>query len=273
MEGLAAQTVLPAVLVGLLGGSLVGMTGIGAGSVIAALLLVFYPSAPPQVIVGSATLQAVVMKLVGVLARRQFHLRERSVGVTLALAAIPCAVAGAYTSSRLDADMLRPIISGALVLVGVILVLQSLRRHGVERDIIAAESAPTGDGVNDAKPSDPRKAPLLAIGAAVGYLAGLTSIGTGTLFVSALAGPMRIDAHRAVAAAILAGLLTLGVSAGTHALLGDIDPTLAIVTAIGSIPGVIFGTALGQRLPAGALRGFIGVGILIAVGISLARLI
>ena len=272
MEGVAAHAVLPAVLIGLLGGSLVGMTGIGAGSVIAALLLVFYPDVPPQVIVGSATLQAVVMKLAAVWARRQFHLGERRVGVTLALAAIPFAVAGAYTSSRLDAAMLRPILSGALVLVGIILVLQALRRRGVEGEIIAAENAPTDEGVSASTAGDPPKGRTLGIGAAVGYLAGLTSIGTGTLFVSALAGPLRIEAHRAVAAAILAGLLTLVVSAGTHALLGNIDPTLAIVTAIGSIPAVIFGTALGQRLPAGALRGVIGAGILAAVGISLARL-
>ncbi|MGE5177379.1 MAG: hypothetical protein ACM3JJ_13530, partial [Hyphomicrobiales bacterium] len=60
---------LPAVGVGVAGGALVGATSIGAGSVIAAALLVLYPGLSPQVVVGSATLQAVVMKLAGVLAR------------------------------------------------------------------------------------------------------------------------------------------------------------------------------------------------------------
>jgi uncharacterized membrane protein YfcA len=274
VAALGIEAIVPAVLIGLLGGSLVGMTGIGAGSVIAALLLVFYPDTPPHVIVGSATLQAAMMKLAGVWARRQFHLRERGLGVTLAVAAIPCAVAGAHTSSHIDATMLRPIISAALVLVGLLLVIQAVRRRDRREDIAAAENAPIAEG-DDGAAAELEAFPrvrVLGIGASVGYLAGLTSIGTGTLFVSAMAGPLRIEAHRAVAAALVAGLLTLVVSAGVHALLGNIDPALAVVTALGSVPGVIFGTALGRRMPAGALRGVIGVGILIAVGISVSRL-
>ena len=56
---------LPAVLVGLCGGTLVGLTGVGAGSVIAAGLLVVFPDIAPKMIVGSATAQAVAMKLAG----------------------------------------------------------------------------------------------------------------------------------------------------------------------------------------------------------------
>jgi uncharacterized membrane protein YfcA len=248
------------------------MTGIGAGSVIAALLLVCYPETPPHVIVGSATLQAAIMKTAGVWARRQFRLRERGLGVAMALGAIPCAIAGAYTSTRLDAEMLRPIIAGALALVGIVLVIQAASRR---RD--GGDTFDTGDDADAAadttpEPPDPRRGQVLGIGAVVGYLAGLTSIGTGTLFVSALAGPLRIEAHRAVAAALFAGLLTLIVSAGTHTVLGNLDPLLAGVTAIGSVPGVILGTAMGRRIPARALRGIIGAGILIAVGVSLSRL-
>ena len=255
--GALVGAALPAIAIGLVGGTLVGMTGIGAGSVIAALLLVFYPDMPPQVIVGSATTQAVIMKLAGVWMRRQFQLGERSLGVAMALGAIPCAIAGAWTSSRLDAALLRPIITGVLVLVGVLLVIQALCR------------ADTGVG---AQGGDPAWGGVFGIGAAVGYVAGLTSIGTGTLFVSALAGPLRIDAHRAVAAALVAGVLTLVVSAGTHTMLGHLDPSLAVITTVGSVPGVIAGTMMGRRLSARWLRGAIGVGILIAAGIALSRL-
>ncbi|MEK7315400.1 MAG: sulfite exporter TauE/SafE family protein [Candidatus Eisenbacteria bacterium] len=262
---------LPAVAIGLVGGTLVGMTGIGAGSVIAALLLVFYPDMPPQVIVGSATTQAVVMKVAGVWVRRQFQLGERSLGVAMALGAIPCAIAGAWTSSRLDAAMLRPIITGVLVVVGVLLVIQALRRATASAEEREAGTATVGSrfGVLG---SDPAWGGVFGIGAAVGYVAGLTSIGTGTLFVSALAGPLRVDAHRAVAAALVAGVLTLVVSAGTHTMLGHLDPSLAVVTAVGSVPGVIVGTMLGRRLTARWLRGAIGVGILIAAGMALSRL-
>ena len=265
---------LPAVGIGLVGGTLVGMTGVGAGSVIAALLLVFYPDISPQVIVGSATAQAVVMKLAGVWVRRQFQLGERSLGVAMALGAIPCAVAGAWTSSRLDAGLLRPIITGVLVVVGILLVIQAFRRgtmSAAAREAEAAAEVAAGPRLGIGK-GDPAWGGVFGIGSVVGYVAGLTSIGTGTLFVSALAGPLRVDAHRAVAAALMAGLLTLIVSAGTHVMLGHLDPRLAVITTVGSVPGVIVGTRLGRRLTASWLRGVIGVGILIAAALSLARL-
>ena len=276
--GAIVGAALPAIAIGLVGGTLVGMTGIGAGSVIAALLLVFYPDMSPQVIVGSATTQAVVMKLAGVWMRRQFQLGERSLGVGMALGAIPCAIAGAWTSSRLDAELLRPIITGVLVLVGAILVIQALRSVGGGAGAGAGAGATELDP--DAAPAtvgprfgvlggDPAWGGVFGIGAAVGYVAGLTSIGTGTLFVSALAGPLRVDAHRAVAAALVAGVLTLVVSAGTHTMLGHLDPSLAVITAVGSVPGVVAGTVMGRRLTARWLRGAIGVGILIAAGMAL----
>lgn len=278
--GAIVGAALPAIAIGLVGGTLVGMTGIGAGSVIAALLLVFYPDMPPQVIVGSATTQAVMMKLAGVWTRRQFQLGERSLGVAMALGAIPCAIAGAWTSSRLDAALLRPIITGVLVLVGVILVIQALRRAGgggggagAGATELDPEAAPATVGSRfGVLGGDPAWGGVFGIGAAVGYVAGLTSIGTGTLFVSALAGPLRVDAHRAVAAALVAGVLTLVVSAGMHTMLGHLDPSLAVITAVGSVPGVIAGTMMGRRLTAQWLRGAIGVGILIAAGMALARL-
>ena len=267
---LTGGALFPAVGVGLVGGAFVGMTGVGAGSVIAALLLVFYPEMSPAVIVGSATTQAVIMKFAGVWVRRRFDLREGGLGATMAAGAIPLAVAGAWTTSRIDAAILRPIIAGVLVVVGALLVIQAVwrggRGAGDTAGVVAADAPRLGAA------SDPALGPVLGIGAIVGYIAGLTSIGTGTLFVSALAGPLRIDAHRAVAAALVAGLLTLIVSAGTHVMLGHLDPALAVMTAVGSVPGVIFGTAAGRRLQPRALRGVIGVGILIAALMAVFRL-
>jgi len=270
--------ILPAIGVGLLGGSLVGMTGVGAGSVIAALLLVFYPDMSPQVIVGSATTQAVLMKLVGVWSRRKFQLGERALGLAMAAGAIPCAALGAWASSRLDAASLRPMMAGVLVIVGALLVFEAIRGRGAaaagasgEPNVDPATVATVGSryGVIG---GDPPRAGVLAFGGAVGFVAGLTSIGTGTLFVSALAGPLRVDAHRAVAAALVAGMLTLIVSAGMHVMLGHLDAELAVLTCLGSVPGVIFGTALGHRLPARSLRGVVGLMILVAAALAVARL-
>ena len=252
----------PAAGAGLVGGALVGMTGVGAGSVIAAALLMLFPDLEPQVIVGSATIQAVAMKCVGVVARRQFRLREGRLGVAMAAGAIPLAVAGAWASSFVPGATLRSVLTLVLVVVGVLLVIQAMQ--GEVGSVDAGGAAAVAE--------DPAPARVGVFGAAVGFIAGLTSVGTGTLFVSALAGPLRVDPHRAVAAALVAGMLTLIVSGATHALLRHFDGAIVLGTVLGSIPGVLLGTAVSHRLPSRALRGVIGAGIAAAAIIAMARM-
>ena len=259
---------LPAAGAGLVGGALVGMTGVGAGSVIAAALLMLFPDLEPQVIVGSATIQAVAMKCVGVAARRQFRLREGRLGVAMAAGAIPLAVAGAWASSFVPGATLRSVLTLVLVVVGVLLVIQAMQGE--------VGSGAAGAGVDGAAghsaAEDPAPARVGVFGAAVGFIAGLTSVGTGTLFVSALAGPLRVDPHRAVAAALVAGMLTLIVSGATHALLRHFDGAIVLGTVLGSIPGVLLGTAVSHQLPSRALRGAIGAGIAAAAIVAMTRM-
>lgn len=258
--------ILPAVGVGAAGGALVGATSIGAGSVIAAALLVLYPGLSPQVIVGSATIQAVAMKLAGVLARRQLGLREGRLGVTLAAGALPVAVFGAWASGRIAVASLERILTLTLVSVGVLVVIQSVGMRSAEGD--AGVGAGTGGG---AAAGDPPSVAAGLVGAAVGLIAGLTSVGTGTLFVTALAGPLRVGVHRAVAAALVAGVLTLVGSGAMHAALGHYDGAIVIGTCLGSVPGVLFGTALAHRLPARELRALVGAGIAVAAIVTMSR--
>jgi len=163
-----------------------------------------------------------------------------------------------------DADLsgatLRSVLTLVLVVVGVLLVIQAMQGEvgSVDAGGAAAE--------------DPAPVRVGVFGAAVGFIAGLTSVGTGTLFVSALAGPLRVDPHRAVAAALVAGMLTLIVSGATHALLRHFDSAIVLGTVLGSIPGVLLGTAVSHRLPSRALRGVIGAGIAAAAIIAMARM-
>jgi uncharacterized protein len=255
-DAVIPAAIIPAAIVGLIGGLMVGLTGIGAGTIISTLLLITYPGVEPRVIVGSATLQAVVMKLAGVLARRQFRLREMRIGLAMAAGAAPLGVAGAVASHYVPGAALKALLAWVLIGVGGLLLAQPvLRRRGVD-------SGPR---------SEPSPLRVGLSGSLVGFLAGLTSIGTGTLFVSTLAGPLRIDAHRAVAAAILAGVLTLLVSGATHAALGHAEPAIVLGACLGSVPGVVIGTGLSHRMPARVLRGAIGAAIVIAAIVALSR--
>lgn len=287
---MSPDAIVPAVIVGLIGGLMVGLTGIGAGTIISTLLLIAYVGVEPRVIIGSATLQAVVMKLAGVLARRQFQLRETRIGLAMAAGAAPLGVAGAVASHYVPGVALKALLAWALIGVGGLLFTQAvlrLRAAGSagaagagdtavgEADTVQGIGPSQGGRVTQAAESgrgpDPSPLRVGLSGSLVGFLAGLTSIGTGTLFVSMLAGPLRIGAHRAVAAAILAGVLTLLVSGATHAALGHADPAIVLGTCLGSVPAVVIGTALSHRLPARALRGAIGAAIVIAAIVTLAR--
>jgi len=260
-----AGDLLPATIIGFLGGGLVGMTGVGAGSVIAAGLLLAFPDIAPKLIVGSATAQAVVMKLFAVLARRRRRFREGALGFAMAAGAIPMAVLGAWVSSAVGANLLRPVIACVLLIVGFVLLAQGTPRE-------SSREIEDGRAVAPDAPADPPRAKVGLIGALVGFIAGLTSIGTGTLFVSALAGPLRLEAHRAVAIALLAGLVTLVVSGATHALLGNVDLELAGGALLGSVPGALLGTLGSKRLSPMALRRTIGAGIALAAVLALARM-
>jgi uncharacterized protein len=297
LGGTAPVELFPAAVIGLVGGTLVGLTGVGAGSVIAAALLLVFPHVEPKMIVGSATLQAIGMKLVGVLARRRFHFHEGRLALAMAAGAIPLAAAGAWASGLIDGDLLRSTMAIVLLGVGLVLVAQAVPRAPgsteVYRELTGKGDRERGRGRGSneetgaaewdaasaeewaragARPMDPPRAQVGFVGAAVGFVAGMTSIGTGTLFVSSLVGPLRMDAHRAVAVALLAGLLTLMVSGITHSMLGHVDPTLVVGTLVGSIPGVLVGTFMAQRMSGGVLRGTIGAGIAVAAVVALARL-
>lgn len=287
---MSPDAIIPAVLVGAVGGLMVGLTGIGAGTIVSTLLLMAYPVVEPRLIIGSATLQAVAMKLAGVLARRQFRLGEMRIGLAMAAGAAPLGVAGAVASHYVPGAVLKAVLAWVLIGVGGLLLVQTaLRRAGGAGGVRGPASAsavpgadggasssagPDADGPGSSRTgpgADPSPVRIGLSGSLVGLLAGLTSIGTGTLFISMLAGPLRVDAHRAVAAALAAGVLTLLVSGATHAALGHAVPALVLGTCLGSVPAVVIGTALSHRLPGAALRGAIGAAIVVAAVVVMAR--
>jgi hypothetical protein len=200
------------------------------------------------------------MKLAGVLARRQFHLHETRLGLAMAAGAAPLGIAGAFASHYVPNETLKALLAWVLIGVGGLLVAQALRRRR------------TGDPPERGHEDDPGSLRVGLSGSLVGFVAGLTSIGTGTLFISTLAGPLRVGAHRAVAAALVAGMITLLVSGVTHAALGHLEPMIVLGAVLGSVPGVVLGTFLSHKLHARTLRGAIGVGIVIAATVTLTRM-
>jgi uncharacterized membrane protein YfcA len=105
---------LRTVAIGVIGGFAVGMTSVGAGSLIIALLLLAYPRLSPRQLVGTDIVQAIPLVASAALGHLLFGEVRLSVTVSLLIGAIPAVYVGARLSAHAPARVTRPIISGVL---------------------------------------------------------------------------------------------------------------------------------------------------------------
>jgi uncharacterized membrane protein YfcA len=103
------------VLIGVIGGFAVGITSVGAGSLIIALLLIAYPRLSPSQLVGTDIVQAIPLVAAAAFGHLLFGEVRLAVTVSLLIGALPAVYLGARCSARAPAAVTRPIISGVLL--------------------------------------------------------------------------------------------------------------------------------------------------------------
>lgn len=103
------------VTIGVIGGVAVGITSVGAGSLVIALLLLAYPRLSPKQLVGTDIVQAIPLVASAALGHLLFGQVRLSVTASLLLGAIPAVYLGARLSAQAPAMVTRPIISGVLM--------------------------------------------------------------------------------------------------------------------------------------------------------------
>jgi len=109
---------------------------------------------------------------------------------------------------------------------------------------------------------------LTGLGASVGLLVGLTSVGSGTLFIVILTLLFRISMRTIVGTDVAhSAILTAGAGL-MHLVFGNVDLVLAANILIGSIPGVIVGSRLTLQVPERGLRVVVAVALMV-VGLKL----
>ncbi|MDQ1691523.1 MAG: uncharacterized protein QOD87_1631 [Pseudonocardiales bacterium] len=127
------------VAIGVIGGFAVGVTSVGAGSLIIALLLLAYPRLSPKQLVGTDIVQAIPLVASAALGHLIFGEVRLSVTTSLLIGAIPAVYIGARLSSQAPARVTRPIISG--VLMGSALALLHVPAAGIVVGALAAAAA------------------------------------------------------------------------------------------------------------------------------------
>jgi uncharacterized membrane protein YfcA len=255
----------PALVIGFgLGvGILVGMTGIGGGALMTPLLVLFVGT-PPITAVGTDLAYGAVTKTVGGIK----HWRQKTVDVQLstwmALGSVPASVGGVYLVRILERELGKSFdkimlyllaaaiaFTGAVTLIRAIFLKQLLSR---ERDTIVMQTR--------------HKVAAMLLGLSVGFVLGITSAGSGSLIALGLIMIFRLTPYRVVGTDIFHAAVVLWAAAIAHIVLGNVDYKLAGTILIGSVPGVLIGSHMSVRLPAGTLRTLLGV-VLIGAAMGL----
>ena len=247
-------------VIGLFVGLLVGLTSAGTGSLGTTLLIVFYgnPAAalhyPSPVIVGSATVQGAAMKGVGTLRNWLGDTLRSPHALWVVGPAVPFAAVGAlFTGPVFEAGFFEPVLAATLLAAAA---------------LIAAETALLKRGRSAQMPAiDARyKAGACALGVGVGFLAGLTSVGTGTLTISALILILRVPPREAASIAILSGAVIFFCASVSHFLQSDVDFGVVGLLLAGAVPGILVGTHFRERLDPAPLRFAVAAVIALAAG-------
>jgi hypothetical protein len=244
---------LTVVLTGAVIGVVVGMTSTGGGALLTPALVLLL-GVPARIAVGSDVLIAAAIKLVGsgfYVARGEVHWQTVR---TLAYGSVPGAVAGLVLLSRvplasIDA-VLQQAVGGALVLVGVVTVIQLVRKPRPARAM-------------------PRPAITVAVGALIGLLVSVTSIGSGSLLLAAFVIWFPLRPTTMVGTDLVHALVLSSVAAAGHFAAGRVDLALSATVLAGAIPGVIAGASVATWMPQRALRGCLAA-VLLAIGLRLA---
>jgi uncharacterized membrane protein YfcA len=249
------------VLFGLGIGVLVGMTGMGGGSLMTPLLILIF-GIQPTTAIGTDIFYSAVTKTVG--GWRHFRMKTVNMELVkwLAIGSVPSAVIGVAIVSvladrigedRLDA-LVYAVLGGTLLMVGVITLARALILRSLidERDRFEVERR--------------HKVAAIVIGVTTGFVIGVTSAGSGTVIAILLIAVYRLAPKRVVGTDIFHAAVLLWAAGIAHWVGGNVDFVLAGNILLGSVPGVVIGAALSDKAPQGFIRTALGV-VLVGSGI------
>jgi len=229
-------------------GLLVGLTGVGGGSLMTPLLVLLF-GIHPTTAVGTDLLFASITKTGGTLVHGFSNTVDWKVTRRLALGSVPATtltiIALAYFNRGADggaARLITTVLGFALILTAIALVLRKW--------ILDFFATYVGEL------EDKRARTLtVVLGALLGVLVSLSSVGAGAIGVTVLLILYpRLPVARIVGSDI-AHAVPLTLIAGTgHWLLGSLDWVLLVSLLIGSLPGIAIGSYVTARIPDRVLR-------------------
>jgi len=235
-------------LTGLLIGVLVGLTGMGGGSLMTPILILFFGFKPTYA-VGTDILHGAIFKTFGAVRHRKLGTVHARLALWMFAGSGPMSLAGIGVAAILAhyyGDSAQSVeakaIGAALLLGGAGLFAKAFLRG---------------------RPDDARELDVLSrrdkriafwLGFTGGFIVGLTSVGSGTFFGLVMLLVYPLAARRIVGTDIFHAAALLWVAGFGYLALGKVDLHAMAWLLVGSIPGVLIGSQLGVNLPDRPLR-------------------
>ncbi|HEV2583985.1 MAG TPA: sulfite exporter TauE/SafE family protein [Ktedonobacteraceae bacterium] len=254
-------------IIGLLIGFLVGLTGMGGGALLAPILILVL-KVPPVWAVGTDNVYSAVTKALGSIV----HIRQKNVNLKiafwLACGSVPATILGVIIVQLIHArlgdainSMIVHAVAVTLILVAILMVIKPVLMRRLDRKAMEAQKRAALEG----KPQpaegtsrwEQRYRPFATglVGAIVGLLVGLTSVGSGTLIMVALAFLYpRLSSKKLVGTDISHAVMLHSAAAIVYFSAGTVNWTIVGLLLLGSLPGVFMGSKLSKFIPDRIMR-------------------
>lgn len=240
------------ILAGLFVGMLVGLTGMGGGSLMTPILVLLL-GFTPTVAIGTDIAHGAIFKSVGALRHRRLGNVQARLSAWMLLGSAPASVVGVWLSTSLAHRYGDSINSLSARILGGALIFGCVG--------LAAKTFVQPKEIPDAPFLLTRRDRIAAvlIGLVGGVVVGLTSVGTGVFFGLSLLVLFPLRARKVLGTDIFHAAALLYVAGFGHFIAGNVDMRAVGWLLIGSVPGILIGSQLTVSVPDRPLRGALAI--------------
>ena len=248
-------------LTGLALGLIVGLTGVGGGSLMTPILIILFGFKPTYA-VGTDIFHGAIFKTFGAFRHRRLGTVHGHLTMWLFAGSGPMAVAGVAVSY-----VLRNQISNAETILGYVIGAALI---GGGSGFLAKSFVKRGIQPSEAPFIMSRRDKLFALGtgAVFGFIVGLTSVGSGTYFGLMMVLVYPLTMPRIVGTDIFHAAALLWIAGVGHLIINDVDLHATAWLLTGSVPGILISSRYTIKVPDLTIRGGLG-GILVVSGLKL----
>lgn len=238
------------VLAGFFVGIMMGLTGMGGGSLITPIMIFIF-RVPPLFAVGTDLVLGALTKGIGAVA----HIRLGNVDITttkkLLSGSLPGAVLGLLFLKTLQSLHIFSVDSTIKHILGIVLLVVSL-------GMFYPSIWKYADRLKFSTDERKKIWVIRIISFLVGFIVSITSVGSGSLLVPFMLAAFTLPLPRIIGIDVLHGAILTAVAGAGHLASGTVDYYLLMNLLIGSIPGVLLGSRLSVVFPKRVMEVILG---------------